>query len=322
MEALQTSNAAVVQRSDGAAQIQPRPTRNGILGLALGIVLGIGLAFLWEALDTRVRSAEEIGERLGGLALLARVPTPSKKVRTEHRLVMLDEPTGMQAETFRMLRTNLDFASLDRDARTIMVTSAVEEEGKSTTIANLAIAMARAGQRVVLVDLDLRRPYAYVTYRIGDGADAEDVTSATFERALRYRDSFDPPWLIGIARRCIADALQRVDTPTGETPECNRELLALRYGADPTARQIGALLEPEDERREVAPTAAGWVTSSSWHVPNSAASGAVARAPEARGCGLPPSQTPSTTAARLSRLRVNAGGAATRFAVSGPRFAA
>jgi polysaccharide biosynthesis transport protein len=106
-----------------------------------------------------VRSAEEIGAKLGGLALLARIPSPSKKVRTEHRLVMLDDPTGVQAETFRMLRTNLDFVSLGREARTIMVTSAVEQEGKSTTIANLAIAMARSGQRVVLVDLDLRRPY-------------------------------------------------------------------------------------------------------------------------------------------------------------------
>ena len=159
MEALQTSNAAVVKRASSATQIQPKPKRNVVLGLILGIVLGVGLAFLWEALDTRVRTAEEIGEKLGGLALLARVPSPSKKARAEHRLVMLDEPTGTQAETFRMLRTNLDFVSLDRDARTIIVTSAVEQEGKSTTIANLAIAMARAGQRVALVDLDLRRPY-------------------------------------------------------------------------------------------------------------------------------------------------------------------
>jgi RNA polymerase sigma-70 factor (ECF subfamily) len=129
----------------------------------------------------------------------------------------------------------------------------------------------------------IRRVYAYVAYRIGDGADAEDVTSATFERALRYRDSFDPhrgdavSWLIGIARRCIADAKLRADTPTDNLPELpgeayedlaharldlrdalerlderDRELLALRYGADLTARQIAELLELKTNAVEVA----------------------------------------------------------------------
>ena len=71
----------------------------------------------------------------------------------------------------------------------------------------------------------IRRVYGYVAYRVGDGPDAEDVTSETFERALRYRESFDPrrgepaSWLIGIARRCIADAALRGATPTAEVPE-------------------------------------------------------------------------------------------------------
>jgi succinoglycan biosynthesis transport protein ExoP len=158
MEALQTSNASVVQNAQDAAQVQPRPVRNGVLGLALGLVLGIGLAFLWEALDTRVRSAEEIGEQLG-VPLLARLPEPSRRLRKEDQLVMLAEPRGAGAEAFRMLRTNLEFVRLGRAVKTIMVTSAVEQEGKSTSVANLAVALASAGRRVALIDLDLRRPY-------------------------------------------------------------------------------------------------------------------------------------------------------------------
>jgi tyrosine-protein kinase len=159
MEALQTSNASVVQQGDQVVQTQPKTVRNGILGVVLGVVLGLMLAFLWESLDTRVRSAEEISERLGGLPLLARVPAPPKKLGAKNRLVMLESPAGPHAEAFRMLRTNLDFVTLDGDAQTIMVTSAVDQEGKSTTVANLAVALARAGKRVVLVDLDLRRPF-------------------------------------------------------------------------------------------------------------------------------------------------------------------
>jgi polysaccharide biosynthesis transport protein len=200
MAALQTANATVIQRADGASQVQPRPTRNGILGLALGIVLGLGLAFLWEALDTRVRNAQEIGEKLGGLPLLARLPAPGKRLRAANRLVMLDDPNSVSAETFRMLRTNLDFVTIDRRAKTIMVTSAVEQEGKSTTIANLAIALARAGQRVVLVDLDLRRPFLAKFFDLaGPGITQVALGHAALEDAL--------------VRVAITDARERGNPP-------------------------------------------------------------------------------------------------------------
>jgi Mrp family chromosome partitioning ATPase/capsular polysaccharide biosynthesis protein len=158
MEALQTSNAFVVRPADRTEQAQPRTHRNVLLGGFVGLAVGIALAFLRHALDTRVRSGHEIGARLG-LPLLARIPAPRYELRSKNQLVMVHEASGPEAEAFRILRTNLEFVNLERGARMIMVTSAVQSEGKSTTVANLAVALARAGHRVILVDLDLRRPY-------------------------------------------------------------------------------------------------------------------------------------------------------------------
>ena len=156
-EALQTANASLLRPADSAVKVQPKPVRNAALGVVLGLLLGIALAFLREALDTRVISSAEVGGHLG-LPLLARIPVPAKKLRSSSKLLMLVDPQGASAEAFRMLRTNLDFVNIDRGARSIMISSALEKEGKSTTVANLAVALARSGNRVALVDLDLRRP--------------------------------------------------------------------------------------------------------------------------------------------------------------------
>jgi Mrp family chromosome partitioning ATPase/capsular polysaccharide biosynthesis protein len=157
MEALQTSNATVIQTADSASKVSPTPVSDTVKGFFLGLILGLGVAFLVEGLDTRLRSASEISERLG-LPLLGRIPSPSKEQGEQNRLAMLDDPSGLHAESFRMLRTNLEFAMVDHTIRSILITSAVEKEGKSTTVANLAVAFARAGKRVTLVDLDLRKP--------------------------------------------------------------------------------------------------------------------------------------------------------------------
>jgi polysaccharide biosynthesis transport protein len=158
IQELQGPGASVVQQADGTVLTQPKTLRNAAVGLVLGLVLGLGLVFLREALETRARTAKEVSAGLGGLPLLGRVPEPSRRLRRTGRLVMLEDPGSVQAEAFRMLRAKLDFFTLDQDARAIMVTSALQEEGKSTTVANLAIAFARAGKRVALVDLNLRRP--------------------------------------------------------------------------------------------------------------------------------------------------------------------
>ncbi len=155
--ALAASNSYVVRGADHATKVRPRPVLSGILGLLGGIVVGCALVFLAEAIDSRVRSSDEIGEILR-IPLLARLAPPSRRLQKQRELVMLREPSSNGAESFRLLGTNFEFVSIDRQPRTVMVTSAFPEEGKSTTIANLAVALARGGKRIVLIDLDLRRP--------------------------------------------------------------------------------------------------------------------------------------------------------------------
>jgi Mrp family chromosome partitioning ATPase/capsular polysaccharide biosynthesis protein len=180
-EALATGNTSVIRTptTADATKVRPRPFRDAVLAGAVGLLLGIVFAFLRDAVDTRIRSAEEIGDRLG-IPLLARIPEPPRPLQMSDGLVMFADPNGREAEAFRMLRTNLDFVNVDRGARTIMVTSASQRDGKSTTVANLAVALARAGKNVVLVDLDLRRPYLH---RFFDVPEEPGVTNVVLEQA-------------------------------------------------------------------------------------------------------------------------------------------
>jgi capsular exopolysaccharide synthesis family protein len=152
------NNNKVAQEAEPSHKVRPATTRNLVMGLGIGLVIGLVLVSLAEALDTRVRHSDDVSARLG-LPLLTRIPIPPRSLRKASSLGMLDDESGIQTEAYRKLRINLDFANLSIKARTIMVTSATEQEGKSTTVANLAVALARAGRRVVLVDLDLRKPF-------------------------------------------------------------------------------------------------------------------------------------------------------------------
>lgn len=163
LEALQTSNATVVRDASRATKVSPKPVRNGLLAFALGLILGVGLAFLRETLDTRVRSGDEIAAALH-LPLLARLPAPPRRLASKRELATVAEPSSPAAEGFRVLRTNLDFVNLQKEVRSFVVTSAVEGEGKSTTAANLAVTLARAGRHVILADLDLRKPAVHAFF--------------------------------------------------------------------------------------------------------------------------------------------------------------
>jgi capsular exopolysaccharide synthesis family protein len=138
-----------------ASPVSPRPTLNVSLGVLLGLVLGVGAAVLRETLDTTVKSSEDL-QKLTGSAALG-VVTYDSGAQKNPLVSQLDSRSG-RGEAFRALRTNLRFVDVDNPPRTVVVTSSVAGEGKSTTACNLAITLASAGVRVVLIEGDLRRP--------------------------------------------------------------------------------------------------------------------------------------------------------------------
>lgn len=134
----------------------PRPTLNLALGLLVGLAIGVGGAVLRETLDTSVTSTEEVKQITGG-PVLGVVPEDPRAASQP----LVDESTSVhnpRVEAYRQLRTNLQFVDVDHPVRALVVTSAIPVEGKTVTAANLAIAMAESGRRVVLIEADLRRP--------------------------------------------------------------------------------------------------------------------------------------------------------------------
>jgi capsular exopolysaccharide synthesis family protein len=166
LERLQTG--ITVAQNGGAevlnvAQVPTEPTnqdllRNIVAGLAVGLVLGVALAFLREYLDDTIKTKDDL-ERASGLTVLGLIPAlPDWKNRNKPRLIAMSEPRSMAAEAYRTVRTSVEFLGLDQPIGSLQVTSAIATEGKTTTLANLAVTIARAGQRVIVLCCDMRRP--------------------------------------------------------------------------------------------------------------------------------------------------------------------
>ncbi len=148
--------ATVVDAADlTESPVSPKPLRNIALATVLGLLLGIGLAVLRESLDTTVKGVEEVAEILNA-SVLGSIRFDPGALKSP--LIYELDSHSRRVEAFRVLRTNLQFVDVDSPSRVYVVTSSVPEEGKSTTAANLAITLAQAGQRVALVEADLRRP--------------------------------------------------------------------------------------------------------------------------------------------------------------------
>jgi non-specific protein-tyrosine kinase len=150
--------------------VRPRPIRNAALAIALGLFVGVGLAFLFEFLDDTVKSPDDIERHAPNLAFLGAIPAVADwRNRDRARAITLEAPHSPISEAYRSLRTSVQFVALRQPLQTLLLTSPMSSEGKSTTIANLGVTLARSGRDVVLVDCDLRRPRLHQFFGVDNG---------------------------------------------------------------------------------------------------------------------------------------------------------
>jgi succinoglycan biosynthesis transport protein ExoP len=162
---LKTSNIRIVDEAEmPRGPSSPNKTNNLLLGLFGGVVLGIGLAFFFEYIDSRIKQPEEIRAYLG-LSFLGMVPAFVVKETVGPPLLGNGMPPEF-TEAFRGIRTNILFSSADSGPKSILITSTGPGEGKSVVSANIAMTLAHAGQRVLLIDADMRRPKAHEFFGI------------------------------------------------------------------------------------------------------------------------------------------------------------
>lgn len=187
---LRTSNVRVLDAArPSLAPIRPNVPQGILMGLVAGLVLGIGLALLLDFLDTSVMTQHDIEDRLG-LTFLGFVPSIDETAPGSKDLHIHREPKSLIAECTRSIRTNLLFMSPDKPFRRMLVTSSGPQEGKSTTVINLAIAMAQSGSKVLIVDTDMRRPRLHKAFGVPNdvGVSSLVVGEGRIEDAIKTTD--------------------------------------------------------------------------------------------------------------------------------------
>lgn len=166
---IEKTNISIVDRAEVPLKpVKPDKKKNLLLSVVLGLFAGVGLAFLLEHLDNSIKTPEDVRRYLGipNLAIVPTIRLPKAKDGELSTLVVYHKPNGSEAETFRFIRTALIFSG---SPKVVLVTSAVPGEGKTFIAGNLALVMAYAGEKVLLVDGDMRAPSLHKVFGL-DGS--------------------------------------------------------------------------------------------------------------------------------------------------------
>ena len=142
-----------------SSPVEPKPVRNGLLALGLAPIFGAAVALVLHHLDDSIRTKEDLERAAPDVPVLGMIPAVAGWKNTgETQVVSLEAPSSPASEAYRSVRTSIQFLAFYRSLRLLQVTSPSASEGKTTTVANIAVALARSGQSVIVVSCDLRRP--------------------------------------------------------------------------------------------------------------------------------------------------------------------
>jgi capsular exopolysaccharide synthesis family protein len=268
-----TNNISVVDEARAPVfPYKPNLQLNGLLALVLGLLGGVGLAFLFERLDDTFKRPEEL-EKLLGLPVLGVIPM-TRRNRGDDRPMALaghDDPRSAFAEAYRSVRTALQFSTASGVPRVLTITSAMAGEGKSTTVLSLAIQFAQAGKRTLLIEADLRKPSLHrflsldnqiglTNYLAGGGAQPVDIAKPTHIPNLFAIPAGplppNPAELLSSARmmELLTLAAEKFDQVIVDSPPllgladaliignlCEGTLLTVEMGSTPRGYVLGAL---------------------------------------------------------------------------------